>query len=796
MQNMLQRLSLLAIFMIVGFGPVVAQAQVSDGWLVRADDDAKVYYVDGGLKRHIDSWETLVAQGLRGEPIVTLAENVFDDLEEGDPVTADTKLIRPGETAVLPDLAPLAMRDIRYLTVNGREVIKFSSLFRNQGNGPIELVAEASGDADGDGLFDTYQHLAVPGQAARDVLVGSFLWHAEHNHYHYTDFSDYVLRFVRPLNGQVVTPPDAITSKTTFCLRDDMATTWVNGRALPSAFSGACNKLRQGVSVGWADNYPSTLPDQYIDVQDLPAGIYRLDFVVDPQENFLELRQDNNVSVVFLEIDPARNLARVIASGAPFVTTDNYFPNGTLLKAEGDSKVYVMHHGRKRWLASEEIFRGYGYSFANVYEVPAAVLNAMSSQAVVRVQGGTDVYLLNEAGYRRRVLNPAILTSYGLTGAHIAEISALELASHPDTTLIQQEGSGEVYSIESKTIVTNYDPAAVQVVNATDFQAYATQTVATGLNVPWDIAFLPDGDMLVTERPGTLRRLGTHPNAFTIPAVAGAGEGGLMGIALHPEFTSNGQVYLYYTTSDPSRNKVARFVLSDTSLTFDKVIMDNIPSAIYHDGGQISFGPDGMLYLTTGDANNPAAAQDLSSLAGKTLRVTPEGGTPADNPFGTPVWSYGHRNAQGLAWDDQGRLWQTEHGRSGAVTGFDELNLVEKGKNYGWPTIEGMETQNGLVTPVQSSSSTVTWAPSGIAYLDGTVYFAGLKGASLYAADVNADGTVSNFRQYFTSTYGRLRGVVVGPNGFLYITTSNRDGRGTAGATDDRIIRIAPDFLE
>jgi glucose/arabinose dehydrogenase len=280
-----------------------------------------------------------------------------------------------------------------------------------------------------------------------------------------------------------------------------------------------------------------------------------------------------------------------------------------------------------------------------------------------------------------------------------------------------------------------------------------------------------------------------------IPAVAGAGEGGLMGIALHPDFANNNQVYLYYTTNDPSRNKVARFLLTDTSLTLDKVIMDNIPSAIYHDGGQIAFGPDGMLYLTTGDANNPDAAQDKTSLAGKTLRITPEGGVPAGNPFGTVVWSYGHRNAQGLAWDDQGRLWQTEHGRSGAVTGFDELNLVEPGKNYGWPMIEGTETQSGMVTPVHSSSSTVTWAPSGIAYVDGQVFFAGLRGQALYSADVNADGTITNFRQRFTADFGRLRGVVLGPDGFLYITTSNRDGRGTVGATDDRIIRVAPELL-
>jgi glucose/arabinose dehydrogenase len=330
----------------------------------------------------------------------------------------------------------------------------------------------------------------------------------------------------------------------------------------------------------------------------------------------------------------------------------------------------------------------------------------------------------------------------------------------------------------------------------TDMMGYAAKTVSTGLNVPWDIAFLPDGQMLVTERPGTLRRIGQSPFAFPIPAVAGAGEGGLMGIALHPDFVTNHFVYLYYTTMDPTRNRVARFKLDENTLTMDKVIMDNIPSAIYHDGGQITFGADGMLYLTTGDANNPDNAQNTSSLAGKTLRITAEGGIPSDNPFGNAVWSYGHRNAQGIAWDAQGRMWETEHGRSGATSGFDELNLVEKGKNYGWPTIQGSETQAGLVTPIRNSTASVTWAPSGIAYTNGTLYFAGLLGESLYAADVNEAGTVTGFRQYFKGTYGRLRGVVVGPDGFLYITTSNRDGRGKPVTGDDKIIRVAPDFLK
>jgi glucose/arabinose dehydrogenase len=231
-------------------------------------------------------------------------------------------------------------------------------------------------------------------------------------------------------------------------------------------------------------------------------------------------------------------------------------------------------------------------------------------------------------------------------------------------------------------------------------------------------------------------------------------------------------------------------------LTEDKVIIDDIPSATYHDGGQIAFGSDGMLYLTTGDAEEPDNAQNLNSLSGKTLRITDDGAIPSDNPFGTAIWSYGHRNAQGIAWDDAGRMWQTEHGRtSGVLSGYDELNQIVAGANYGWPSSQGTTVLGGTTGPAIQSGSTNTWAPSGLAYDDGSLYFAGLRGESLYVADVAEDGSIADFRQYFEGVYGRLRAVTLGPDGFLYVTTSNRDGRGTAGTGDDKIIQIAPDFL-
>jgi glucose/arabinose dehydrogenase len=226
-------------------------------------------------------------------------------------------------------------------------------------------------------------------------------------------------------------------------------------------------------------------------------------------------------------------------------------------------------------------------------------------------------------------------------------------------------------------------------------QAVQEPTIITdNLQVPWGIAFLPDGDILVTERPGTVLRIGADQQRHSIAGVLHRGEGGLLGIALHPDFASNHWIYVYLTTASAggTTNRVERYRYENDQLTDRTEILSNIPGAIYHDGGALAFGPDGMLYVTAGDATNEPLAQDTQSLAGKILRLRDDGSIPSDNPFGNAVYSYGHRNPQGLAWDDQGRLWATEHGRSGVRTGYDELNLIERGKNYGWPTIQGSET--------------------------------------------------------------------------------------------------------
>ncbi|OGE84740.1 MAG: hypothetical protein A3J48_04225 [Candidatus Doudnabacteria bacterium RIFCSPHIGHO2_02_FULL_46_11] len=316
--------------------------------------------------------------------------------------------------------------------------------------------------------------------------------------------------------------------------------------------------------------------------------------------------------------------------------------------------------------------------------------------------------------------------------------------------------------------------------------------VAEGLDTPWEIVFLPDGDMLVTERPGVLRRIGKSPVEINVDGVLERGEGGLLGLALHPNFSENNLLYLYFTTSKNGRtiNRVARYEFRENSLSNSQTLIDDLPGSSNHNGGRIVFGPDNYLYITTGDAGNSQSAQNINSLAGKILRLKDDGSIPPDNPFGNPVYSYGHRNPQGLAWDNSGNLWATEHGRSGAASGYDEINFIERGANYGWPNIEGSDTRDNMTAPVIHSGPSTTWAPAGLAFLDGRIYFAGLRGATLYSADVDGAGKLGPLAEYFKNEYGRLRAVTVGPDGLLYISTSNRDGRGQVKTGDDKIIKI------
>jgi glucose/arabinose dehydrogenase len=318
----------------------------------------------------------------------------------------------------------------------------------------------------------------------------------------------------------------------------------------------------------------------------------------------------------------------------------------------------------------------------------------------------------------------------------------------------------------------------------------AVGALAERLEVPWGVGFLPDGAAVVTERiSGRVLRVTPDGRVSSLGAITAAvpqGEAGLLGTAVSPDFATDRTLFFYLTTG--SDNRVVKARLEGSQLGATSVVLDGIPAGFIHDGGRIAFGPDGHLYVTTGETGDPELAQDPASLAGKILRITADGEPAPGNPDpGSPVWSLGHRNVQGLAWDDEGRLWASEFGDSA----WDELNLVERGGNYGWPRVEG--TGGGpdfidpqLVWPVEQAS------PSGLAYAGGHLWMAGLRGQRLWRIRVSADGRATRPQAYFTGEYGRLRTVVAAPDGLLWLTTSNRDGRGTPTPDDDRIIRVRP----
>lgn len=317
------------------------------------------------------------------------------------------------------------------------------------------------------------------------------------------------------------------------------------------------------------------------------------------------------------------------------------------------------------------------------------------------------------------------------------------------------------------------------------------KVIAKNLEVPWELVFINDTEILLTQRNGTVLLINEQTSQIKeISQVRSVGEAGLLGMALDPSFAKNQYVYFYYTQGSGSNltNTVERYTFKDNSLENPKIILSNIPSAPNHAGGRIAFGPDGYLYITTGDAQNPSLAQNTASLAGKILRIKSDGSIPEDNPFGNEVYSYGHRNPQGIAWDSKNRLWSTEHGPSGAQSGFDEVNLIEKGGNYGWPEIKGTEVQQDMLPPILQSGSTSTWAPADLAIQNDILYFTGLRGSSLYSAKIAGDELV-DFSTHFENEFGRLRVVRVNDNN-LVLSTSNRDSRGQPINEDDRLIQV------
>jgi glucose/arabinose dehydrogenase len=337
---------------------------------------------------------------------------------------------------------------------------------------------------------------------------------------------------------------------------------------------------------------------------------------------------------------------------------------------------------------------------------------------------------------------------------------------------------------------------------------YNVNTWVENLRIPWSLVFLSERKAIVTERAGRIRliengELQEKPYKV-IDDVEHIGEGGLMGLAKHPDYPNQAYLYAMYTYRENGTlyNRVARYRDTGTTMEFDRIILGKIPGHRVHNGGRIKFGPDGMLYVCTGDIWQPEIAQDKDSLGGKILRLTPDGDIPKDNPFeGSPVYSLGHRNPQGLAWHPAtGLLFSSEHGPSGefGLSDKDIINVIKKGGNYGWPLVIGDANVEPYIDPI------IMWPratpPSGMTFWNGRLYVATLRSEALICIDVEpADNTyeVVNIdrlfaKDWFSGIYGRLRDAVDGPDGALYVLTNNHDGRGTPHEGDDKILRLIP----
>ncbi|MEU5752843.1 MULTISPECIES: PQQ-dependent sugar dehydrogenase [unclassified Streptomyces] len=382
----------------------------------------------------------------------------------------------------------------------------------------------------------------------------------------------------------------------------------------------------------------------------------------------------------------------------------------------------------------------------------------------------------------RRALPTALATAALLWAAGCSsddgEAPGAEGASSPSSTTARSSPSG------SATEETPPAKGSVKV----------TRTVATGLRSPWGLAPLPGGGLLVSSRDeATLTRVdektGEKTELGEVPGVSASGEGGLLGIALSPDYASDRMVYAYFTSA--SDNRIVRMRYDEEKpageqLSAPDTVFRGIPKGVIHNGGRIAFGPDKMLYAGTGESGDTGLSQDKESLGGKILRMTPDGEPAPGNPFpDSTVYSYGHRNVQGLAWDDKQRLFAAEFGQDT----WDELNAISPGANYGWPEAEGEGGGSGFRDPL-AQWSTDEASPSGVAYAEGSAWMAGLRGERLWRVPLKGTEAAADPQAFLDGEYGRLRTVAPAGGGKLWLVTSNTDGRGDAKGDDDRILEL------
>lgn len=463
--------------------------------LLRAENGEHVSYIENGIKRWIDSAHTFYIQGFRWEDVEIVPPEEIAQYPAGEVIRTETNLILTGEREILPDLIPFPLYDFQFSELRGRTILKFSSTYWNAGNGPLILASNPdtthehnyNSDEEHEKAMD-HAHiedidkgehfqriLQADGTTERKKIVGGFHWHSEHSHYHYDDFAHYIFE---PVSADMDTPTRI--EKATRCLWDTLPV----DLSLPNApahgvFRTCKDTILQGVSVGWGDVYDYTLADQYLDVHDLPQGIYRFSIVIDPKQKLIELRRDNNISVVIIELDVSRRYVKVLAAGAPFPNKYNKFVDSTLFRGDADTKIYTAHNNKKRWLTTEDVLNSYGFSWSDVYIFPQNIVNAIPLNNIVRAND--TLYALNSFGYKRTIKDPSILLSYNLTEEDIADINETELAAYPDARFVRQAGNSAIYVLGENGIrpityldmlKNPYHEEALHTINDVDFRSY------------------------------------------------------------------------------------------------------------------------------------------------------------------------------------------------------------------------------------------------------------------------------------------------------------------------------------
>jgi len=449
--------------------PNGAMMALPEGSLIRSMNDFKVYYIEEGKKRWVDSADTFRIHGFSWDEVNVISASDASLYKEGEILTPEVNIILPGEMDVLPDLVPFPVNDLRLTDKNGRTILKFSSTMWNKGKGPIELIGNPEDiHIAGDLNRNVYQRIVRTDGSERHKLVGEFLWHSVpgHLHYHFKNFSEYIFQ-----SAQGITTP-AIQEKATRCLWDTVAVDLsIEGAPQNKGYTSCDDKRRQGVSAGWGDVYKYTLADQYLDVEDLPPGIYRLEFHIDPLNLFAERSRDNNTSVAIVKLDVRNGIVEAIAAGGPFSFSPNFFPNKMLIQAEGEDKIYAIHNNKKRLVQSGN----------DVYVFPKNVIDVIPFNNLIRKEGAPEVYALNDKGYKRHILNIEVFNSYGFSWDDIAEVSVEEFEQHPTSRLVRLAGDINLYAIDGKTrrlidpVETALGPYSwdeFHVINEVDFKNY------------------------------------------------------------------------------------------------------------------------------------------------------------------------------------------------------------------------------------------------------------------------------------------------------------------------------------